>query len=97
MRSPYLDFTEAAKQYGKVGGFAHLSTLIKRLRGEFGTEKTLLLDGGDTWQGSGTAYWTRGQDMVEACNLLGVDIMTGHWEYTYLEEEILANIELFKG
>ena len=93
----YLDFAEAAKQYGKVGGFAHLSTLIKRLRGDYGIDKTLLLDGGDTWQGSGTAYWTRGKDMVEACNLLGVDVMTGHWEYTYLEEEVLANIDLFNG
>ena len=75
----HLDFTEAARRYGKVGGFAHLRTLVSRLRGEFGPERTLLLDGGDTWQGSGTALWTRGRDMVEACNLLGVDVMTGHY------------------
>ncbi|OUD11991.1 thiosulfohydrolase SoxB [Thioflexithrix psekupsensis] len=93
----YLDFAKRAEEYGKVGGFAHLATLIKQLRGQYGTEKTLLLDGGDTWQGSGTAYWTRGQDMVEACNLLGVDVMTGHWEFTYLAEEVLANIAAFKG
>ncbi|MEY3219506.1 MAG: hypothetical protein RIT27_863 [Pseudomonadota bacterium] len=93
----YLNFAEAAKTYGKVGGFAHLATLIKQLRGSFGSEKTLLLDGGDTWQGSGTALWTRGKDMVEACNLLGVDIMTGHWEFTYLETEIFENLKAFKG
>lgn len=84
----YLDFTEAALKYGKVGGFAHLKTLIDQLRQSYGSEKTLLLDGGDTWQGSGTAYWTRGKDMVGACNLLGVDVMTGHWEFTYPEDEI---------
>lgn len=84
----YINFTEAALKYGKVGGFAHLKTLIDRLRSEVGIEKSLLLDGGDTWQGSGTAYWTRGKDMVGACNILGVDVMTGHWEFTYEEEEI---------
>ena len=93
----FLDFNEAARQYGKVGGFAHLSTLVRRLRAEYADGRSLLLDGGDTWQGSGTAYWTRGQDMVGACNLLGVDIMTGHWEFTYNEEEVRQNIERFRG
>jgi len=93
----YLDFENAAHIYGKVGGFAHLKTLVDKLRGDFGSNKTLLLDGGDTWQGSGTSYWTRGKDMVEACNLLGVDVMTGHWEFTYQDKEVLENIELFKG
>lgn len=92
----YLDFTEAAERYGKVGGFAHLKTLIDRLRAQVNGD-ALLLDGGDTWQGSGTALWTRGRDMVEACNLLGVDVMTGHWEFTYQDTEMLANAARFKG
>jgi sulfur-oxidizing protein SoxB len=93
----YLNYAEAAKTYGKVGGFAHLRTLVKKLRADHGANKTLLLDGGDTWQGSGTAYWTRGKDMVGACNLLGVDVMTGHWEFTYLDEEVISNVKDFKG
>ncbi len=93
----HLNYLESAQKYGKVGGFAHLATLINELRDSYGREKTLLLDGGDTWQGSGTAYWTRGQDMVGATNLLGVDVMTGHWEFTYNTEEILANIKKFNG
>ncbi len=93
----YLDYHQAAQQYGKVGGFAHLASLVNRIRTERGEENCLLLDGGDTWQGSGTAYWTRGKDMVEACNLLKVDVMTGHWEFTYKEKEILDNIQQFKG
>ncbi len=93
----YLHYADAAQQYGKVGGFAHLKTLADRLRDSFGREKTLLLDGGDTWQGSGTSYKTRGMDMVKACNALGVDIMTGHWEFTYNQAEILSNIKTFNG
>ena len=76
----HLNFATAAKRYGKVGGFAHLATLVKRMKAS--RPGALLLDGGDTWQGSGTSLWTNGQDMVEACKLLGVDIMTGHWEFT---------------
>ena len=93
----YLNFDQAAQQYGRVGGFAHLASLVKRLRAERGDGNSLLLDGGDTWQGSGTAYWTRGKDMVGACNLLGVDVMTGHWEFTYLDKEIIENIGEFQG
>ena len=93
----YLNFAEAAQKYGKVGGFAHLSTLIQRLRSEAGAGNSLLLDGGDTWQGSGTAYWTRGKDMVGAGNRLGIDVMTGHWEFTYLDEEVIKNVLAFQG
>ncbi|MFS2014188.1 thiosulfohydrolase SoxB [Azospirillum sp. CT11-132] len=81
-----LDFERLAGLYGKVGGFAHLATLVKRVRAN--RPGALLLDGGDTWQGSGTALWTQGQDMVEAAKLLGVDIMTLHWECTYGQERV---------
>jgi sulfur-oxidizing protein SoxB len=76
-----LDFEAAARSYGKVGGYAHLATLVKRLRAS--RPGALLLDGGDTWQGSGTALWTRAADMVAAQLELGVDVMTAHWEFTY--------------
>ncbi|MBL8377779.1 MAG: thiosulfohydrolase SoxB [Burkholderiales bacterium] len=77
----HLDFARAAKLYGKTGGFAHMATLVKKLRAE--QPNSLLLDGGDTWQGSATSLWSNGQDMVDACKLLGVDVMTGHWEFTF--------------
>lgn len=88
----YLDFTEAARRYGKVGGFAHLATLVKNLRASR-PGRTLLLDSGDTWQGSATALWTKGQDMIDACKLLGVDIMTAHWEFTYGAERVKEVVE----
>jgi sulfur-oxidizing protein SoxB len=93
-----LDFVSGAEQFGKVGGYAYIATLVKQLRQSYGAnDQSLLLDGGDTWQGSATAYWTRGKDMVEASNILGVDVMTGHWEFTYHAEEILENISEFNG
>jgi sulfur-oxidizing protein SoxB len=93
----YLNYQEAAQEFGRLGGFAHLKTLIDQLREQAGPGNSLLLDGGDLWQGSGTAYWTQGEDMVEASNRLGIDILTGHWEFTYPEEQIRKNINGFKG
>jgi sulfur-oxidizing protein SoxB len=92
----YLDFDNAALTYGKVGGFAHLATLIKKIRAS--RPGSLLLDGGDTWQGSATALWTKGQDMVDAGKLLGVDVMTGHWEFTLGAERVKQVVDNdFKG
>ena len=91
-----LDFEVAAKRFGKVGGFAHLATLVKRLKAS--RPGALLLDGGDTWQGSATSLWTNAQDMVDACKALTVDVMTGHWEFTYGMERVKAIVEGdFKG
>ena len=87
----YIDFEKAARTYGKVGGFAHLATLVKQLKGS--RPGALLLDGGDTWQGSATSLWTQAQDMVDACKLLGVDVMTGHWEFTYGMERVKEIVE----
>jgi len=82
----YLDFEAAARRYGKLGGFAHLATLVNRIRAA--RPGALLLDGGDTWQGSATSLWTRGQDMIDAQKLLGVNVMTAHWEFTYGEKRV---------
>jgi len=92
----YLDFESASRTYGKIGGFAHLASLIKNIRGQ--RPGALLLDGGDTWQGSATALWTNGQDMVDACKLLGVNVMTGHWEFTLGAERVKHIVDNdFKG
>ncbi len=87
----HLDFAAAAQRYGKVGGFAHLATLVKRLRAA--RPHALLLDGGDTWQGSATSLWTKGADMIAAQKQLGVDLMTAHWEFTYGAERVKQAVE----
>src|SRR6202521_5079659 len=92
-----LDFEKSALRFGKLGGFSHLKTLIERLRSDAGPERSLLLDGGDLWQGTGLANTMQGADMVEAANLLGIEAMTGHWEFTYGEQALRANLDRFKG
>jgi sulfur-oxidizing protein SoxB len=93
----YIEFEKAAARFGKLGGFAHLKTLVDRLRSDVGAGRSLLLDGGDLWQGTGLANTLQGADMVDAANLLGIAAMTGHWEFTYGEKALRANLERFKG
>jgi sulfur-oxidizing protein SoxB len=87
----YLDFEKSAKAYGKVGGFAHMATLVKMMRAS--RPHAFLLDGGDTWQGSATSLWTKGQDMVDATKLLGVDMMSSHWEFTYGADRVMEIVK----
>jgi sulfur-oxidizing protein SoxB len=92
-----LDFAKQAREYGRLGGFAHLKTLIDRLRAEAGSGRSLLVDGGDLVQGSGVADATGGAALIEAANLLGIEALTGHWEFTYGEDRLLELIKSFKG
>ncbi|MFO8153934.1 thiosulfohydrolase SoxB [Thioalkalivibrio sp.] len=88
----YLDFVAGAEEYGRVGGFAHLSTLVKQLKAS--RPGALLLDGGDTWGGgTGTGVWTNAQDMVDAQKILTSDVMTGHWEFTYGADRVMEVVE----
>jgi sulfur-oxidizing protein SoxB len=87
------DFVELAKSYGRIGGLDRAATVIKAVRAERGEGRVLLLDGGDTWQGSLASNRTRGQDMVDCLKLLAPDAMTGHWEFTYGEERVKELID----
>ncbi len=83
-----VDYVSLAKEYGKLGGLDRTAYLIKSIREERGNDKVLLLDGGDTWQGSYTSLQTQGMDMVSAMNLLSPDAMVGHWEFTLGKERL---------
>jgi sulfur-oxidizing protein SoxB len=87
------DFAALARDYGRIGGLDRLATAVKSVRAERGDDKVLLLDGGDTWQGSLGANRTRGQDMVDCMRLLKPDAMTGHWEFTYGEARVKELID----
>ena len=87
----HLDFEAAARRYGRMGGYAHIATLMKRLRAS--RPHALVLDGGDSWHGSATALWTQGADMIGAQRRLGVQYMTAHWEFTYGAERMLQAVK----
>ncbi|MCB1433035.1 MAG: thiosulfohydrolase SoxB, partial [Alphaproteobacteria bacterium] len=87
------DFVALAGSYGKMGGIDRVATIVKRIRAERGEDNVMLLDGGDTWQGSYTAQQTLGADMVEVMNALSPDAMTGHWEFTYGADRVTELVE----
>lgn len=90
------DFSALAQTYGRIGGLDRMATVVKSVRAARGADRVLMLDGGDTWQGSLGAYRTKGQDMVDCVNLLKPDAMTGHWEFTYGEarvKEIIGKLD----
>ncbi len=88
-----VDYVNMAKTYGRLGGLDRTATLIKAIRGDRGDDKVLLLDGGDTWQGSYTSLKTNGQDMVDCMAMLKPDAMVGHWEFTFGAERVLEIID----
>ena len=90
----HVDFETLAKKFGKMGGIAHMKTYLDHVRKERGADNVLFLDSGDTWQGTGVALKTRGEAIVKAQNYLGVDVMTGHWEFTYGKERVMELIEM---
>lgn len=87
----YDDFSALARGYGRMGGFDRISTVVKAIRSD--RPDALVLDGGDTWQGSLPALRTDGQDMVDLFNALGTDAMTAHWEFTLGIDRVTEIVE----
>ncbi len=88
----HIAFEELAKKYGKMGGVAYISSLVKQIKAERGSDKVLFMDSGDTWQGTAIGLFTKGQAIVEVQNAIGIDVMVGHWEFTYGKEKVLELI-----
>jgi sulfur-oxidizing protein SoxB len=89
----HMDFDALANKFGKMGGISHMKTLINEIKRQRGAENVLFMDSGDTWQGTGVALKTGGEAIVKAQNYLGVDVMVGHWEFTYGKERVKELIE----
>lgn len=90
----HMDFDKLARRFGKMGGISHMKTLLDHIRKERGAENVLFMDSGDTWQGTGVALKTGGEAIVKAQNYLGVDVMVGHWEFTYGKERVKELIDM---
>jgi sulfur-oxidizing protein SoxB len=89
--SRILDFAEAARRFGRMGGFAHLATLVKRLRASrphapAARRRRFLA-------GLGDRALTQGRDMIAASRELGVELMTAHWEFTYGEKRMQEGVK----
>ncbi|MCL5673475.1 MAG: thiosulfohydrolase SoxB [Deltaproteobacteria bacterium] len=91
----YVDFVKHEKQYGLMGGYAHMASVFNKIKAER-YNKTIQLDTGDAWQGTGVALLTKGMAVVNTQNAMGYDAMTGHWEFTYGEKQLLSNIKKLK-
>jgi S-sulfosulfanyl-L-cysteine sulfohydrolase len=87
----YQDFSALGKTYGKMGGMDRVATVVNAIRAE--RPEAILLDGGDTWHGSMTSHMTKGQDVVNVMNKLGVEAMTSHWEWTLGTERVKEIVE----
>ncbi len=91
----YVDFIKLNKEYGPMGGYAHMATVFNKIKEErYG--KTIMLDTGDSWQGTGIALLTKGMAVVNVQNAMGYDAMTGHWEFSYGKQKLLSNIKSLK-
>ena len=77
-------FIEGGKPvYKKRGGYATLKTMINELRRQ-NPNNTILIDGGDCFQGSGVAALSKGKAIVPLMNNLAYDlILPGNWEVIY--------------
>jgi sulfur-oxidizing protein SoxB len=91
------NFASLAEKFGKMGGISHMKPIIDHVKKERGKENVLLLDSGDTWQGTAVALKTDGEAIVDAQNYLGVDVMVGHWEFTYGKERVMELIKKLDG
>ncbi len=83
--------------YKKRGGLATLKTMINELRSK-NPNNTLVLDGGDCFQGSGIAALTEGKAIIPLMNNIGYDIMLpGNWEVVYGKEMMMKDMFAYNG
>jgi 2',3'-cyclic-nucleotide 2'-phosphodiesterase (5'-nucleotidase family) len=91
-------FVENGKSvYKKRGGYATLKSMINTIRNK-NLAHTLLIDGGDCFQGGGVAAMSEGKAIVPLMNNIGYDIMLpGNWEVVYGKEMMMKDMFAYDG
>ncbi|HEU5289315.1 MAG TPA: bifunctional metallophosphatase/5'-nucleotidase [Cyclobacteriaceae bacterium] len=78
--------------YKKRGGLAVLKTMLHSIRSK-NRGNTLLIDGGDCFQGGGLAALTNGRALVPIMNNIGYDlVLPGNWEVAYGKENMIKDL-----
>ena len=91
-----IDFERAARRFGKVGGFAHLATLVRRLKAA--RPSALLLDGGDTWQGSGnSSTFSRTEQSSSGTGYTFIYNSWGNWAPKFADDKLLFAFNALLG
>jgi S-sulfosulfanyl-L-cysteine sulfohydrolase len=81
--------------FRRRGGFATLRTMINTLRAQ-NPEHTLVVDGGDCFQGSAVAALSKGQAIVPLLNRIGYDlVLPGNWEVVYGKEMLIKDMNMY--
>ncbi len=84
-------YMERAVREGKVGGFAYITTLVKRQRAEL-PDRTLFVDSGDSWHGTVVPVRMGGSPVVEVMNAMGYDAMVpGNVDFFY-DQHVLEKL-----
>jgi sulfur-oxidizing protein SoxB len=83
--------------YKKAGGFAVLKTMLHKLKAE-NPENTIIVDGGDCFQGGGVAALSEGREIVRLMNHIDYDLMLpGNWEVVYGKENMMKDLGAYSA
>jgi len=83
--------------YRKRGGFGVLKTMIDTLKAE-DPGNTIVIDGGDCFQGGGVAALSQGRALVPLMDRIGYDlVLPGNWEVIYGKEMMLRNLGAYRA
>ncbi len=81
--------------FRRRGGFATLSTMINALRRQ-NPENTLVVDGGDCFQGSAVAALSKGRAIPALVNRVRYDLaLPGNWEVVYGKEMMIKDLNMY--
>src|SRR5947207_8887805 len=88
-------YEQGRPQFRRRGGFATLRTMINTLKAQ-NPQHTLVVDGGDCFQGSAVAALSKGQAITPLLNRIGYDlVLPGNWEVVYGKEMLIKDMGMY--
>src|SRR5205809_2198510 len=88
-------YEEGRPAFRRRGGIATLCTMIDALRRQ-NPQHTLVVDGGDCFQGSAVAALSKGQAIPPLLNRVRYDlVLPGNWEVVYGKEMLIKDMGMY--